>query len=186
MRKVIMFNRVSIDGFYKGLNGEIDWFIHDPEVDKAAHEMMNPDTIFFGRATYRMFEGYWPQVANNPNAPAGARAMANELNEMTKIVFSSTMERASWENSRLVNGDIGKFVQEIKHEDGADIVIFGSGSIVQQLSHEELIDEYLFVVTPVVLGSGKPLFHDASGRQTLKLKETRSFGSGNVLLHYEK
>lgn len=186
MRKVVMFNRTSLDGFYKGANGEIDWFIHDPEVDKIAHDMMNPDTIFFGRATYQMFEGYWPKVANNSNAPAGARAMANELNEMTKIVFSSTLEQVSWENSKLVNGDIANFVREFKQGDGADNVIFGSGAIVQQLANEELIDEYLFAVTPVVLGTGKPLFHDAKGRLNLKLKETRSFRSGNVLLHYEK
>ncbi|MBP1964500.1 dihydrofolate reductase family protein [Paenibacillus aceris] len=186
MRKVILFNRTSIDGFFTGPKGEIDWFIHDPEVDKAAHEMMDPDTIFFGRVTYQMFESYWPQVAKNPNAPMGAKALANELNEMTKIVFSTSLTNVTWENSKLVNGDLAKSVLEIKQSDGADIVIFGSGSIVQQLTNEGLIDEYLITVTPVVLGAGKPLFHDVKAVHRLKLKETRSFASGNVLLHYEK
>lgn len=92
MRKVVMLNRVSLDGFFGGPNGEIDWFIHDPEVDKAAHEMMQPDTILFGRVTYQMFEAYWPHVARDKTAPNQARILANELNQMTKVVFSDTLK----------------------------------------------------------------------------------------------
>jgi dihydrofolate reductase len=133
MRKVVMLNRISIDGFFAGSNGEIDWFIHDPEVDQAAHEMMQPDTLLLGRLTYQMFESYWPPVARDPNASAEARATANELNQMAKVVFSN--------------------------------------------------DEYLFVLTPFILGAGKPLLKDVK-KPGLKLLETRDFISGNVLLHY--
>ena len=102
MRKLIMLNRISLDGFFAGRQGEIDWFIHDPEVDKAAHQMMHADTLLFGRLTYDMFFGYWPQVARDSNASAGDLALAAELSQMTKVVFSTTLREVTWENSRLV------------------------------------------------------------------------------------
>jgi dihydrofolate reductase len=179
-----MFNRVSLDGFFAGPNGEIDWFIHDPEVDKATHEMMQPDTLLLGRVTYQMFESYWPHVATEPNAPEGARILAHELNQMTKVVFSKTLEEVTWEHTQLVKGDVTKEVSKLKQGEGPDITIFGSGTIVQQLADEGLIDEYLIAVTPLVLGAGKPLFKDVK-QFGLKLLGTRNFKSGNVLLHYE-
>jgi dihydrofolate reductase len=184
MRKVIVFNNVSVDGYYAGPNGSIDWFIHDPQVDQASHEMMNPDTILFGRLTYQMFESYWPGVAINPHVPAGARKMADELKQMTKVVFSTSLTDVSWENSKLVHRNLMEEVRTLKEGSGADITIFGSGTIVQQLANEGLIDEYLLVLTPVVVGGGKPLFKD-SNRGNLELLETRSFQSGIVLLHYK-
>lgn len=184
MRKVIMLNRVSLDGFFAGPNGEIyDWFINDPEVDKAAHEMAQADTILFGRVTYQMFESVWPKVAVDPNAPKEARITANEVNQMTKVVFSKTLKEVTWENSKLFKGNLAEEVRKLKQGNGPDLMIFGSGTIVQQLADEGLLDEYLFVVTPVVLGAGKPLFTDVQ-KFNLELLEARDFNSGNVLLHY--
>lgn len=183
MRKIVMMNRVSVDGFYAGPNGEIDWFIHDPEVDKAAHQMMHPDSVLFGRVTYQMFASQWPQVAQNPNASQGERVIANELDRMTKIVFSKTLKDVNWVNSRLVQGDLIEEVQKLKQGQGADFTIFGSGTLVQQLGAAGLIDEYLVILTPVVLGKGKPFFKDVNQRN-LRLLETREFKSGNVVLHY--
>jgi dihydrofolate reductase len=174
---------MSVDGFYAGPNGEIDWFIHDPGVDKAAHEMMQPDTLLLGRVTYQMFESYWPPVARDPNAPEGARTLADELNQMTKVVFSKTLKEVTWVNSKLFKGNLAEEVRKLKQGEGADITIFGSGTIVQQLANEGLIDEYLITVTPVVLGAGKPLFQDVK-KLDLELLEARSFKSGNVVLHY--
>jgi dihydrofolate reductase len=178
-----MLNRISIDGFYAGPNGEIDWFIHEPEVDQAAHEMMQPDTLLLGRLTYQMFEAYWPPVAQDPNAPQEARMIAGELNQMTKVVFSKTLKDVTWVNSQLVKGDVTREVSRLKQGAGPDITIFGSGTIVQQLADAGLIDEYLIAVTPVILGAGKPLFKDVQ-KSNLKLVEVRNFNSGNVLLHY--
>lgn len=179
-----MFNRVSVDGFFAGTNGEIhEWFIHDPEVDKAAHEMAQADTILFGRKTYQLFEGYWLKVSTDPNAPPEARAIANELNEVTKVVFSKTLKKVVWENSKLIKGDPAKEARKLKKGKGSDILIFGSGTIVQQLTAEGLIDEYLFVVTPTILGAGKPLLKDVK-KLNLELLEASDFKSGNVLLHY--
>jgi len=183
MKKVYMFNRTSVDGYFAGPNGNIDWFIHDPLVDQALHKMMNLDSVLFGRLTYQMFESYWPDVARDPHAPEGARAMANELNQMTKLVFSTTLEKVTWENSKLFKRNVVEEVRQLKHSQGSDIVIFGSGSIVQQLACEDLIDEYLICVTPVVLGAGKSLFSGVD-KSNFRLLEARSFQSGNVLLHY--
>ena len=189
MRKVVMFNRISVDGFFAGPNGEIDWFIADPELDKALHEMGQPgvappDTVLLGRVTYQLFESFWPKIAADPDVPIEARIMADELNRMTKVVFSKTLDDVSWENTRLVKGSVTEEVSRLKQEKGSDILIFGSGTIVQQLASEGLIDEYLLAATPVILGTGKPLFKNVK-KLNFKLLETRNFKSGNVLLHYE-
>ncbi len=183
MRKVVMLNRVSIDGFFAGPNGEIDWFIPDPEVDKAVHEGGGADTVLFGRVTYQLFEGVWPKVEADPKASEEMRKTASELRQMTKIVFSKTLKEVSWENSSLAKGGVVEEVRKLKHADGSGIMIFGSGTIVQQLASERLIDDYWFVVTPVILGAGKSLFTGVR-RLDLELVETRSFKSGNVVLHY--
>jgi dihydrofolate reductase len=176
-------NRISIDGFFAGLNGEIAWFIHDPKVDQAAHEMMHADTLLLGRTTYQMFVSYWPHVAKDPDAPAEARQIADELGQMNKVVFSKTLKELDWVNSKLVKGDVAQEARKLKQGNGPDITLFGSGTIMRQLAREGLIDEYLLTVTPVVLGNGKPLFQTTK-RSNLTLAEARSFRSGNVLLHY--
>lgn len=183
MRKVIVMNRITLDGYFAGPNGEIDWFIHDPEVDQAAHELMHPDTVLFGRVTYQMFESYWPGVAADANAPEGARRTANELNQMAKVVFSGSLPGVGWVNSILVSDGLNTAVEKLKQTAGGDFVIFGSGTLVQQLANAALIDEYLLIVTPVVLGAGKKLFQGVT-KMSLQLVEMRSFASGNVLLHY--
>jgi dihydrofolate reductase len=189
MRRVIMFNRVSVDGFFAGPNGEIDWFVADSELDRALHEMgqpgtVPPGTVLLGRVTYQLFESVWPKLATDPKAPKEARITADELNRMTKVVFSKTLKEVSWENTRLVSGDVAKEVGRLKQAKGSDILIFGSGTIVQQLTDAGLIDEYLLAVTPVILGEGKLLFNGVK-KLGLEPLETRSFNSGNVLLHYK-
>jgi dihydrofolate reductase len=189
MRRVIMFNRVSVDGFFAGPKGEIDWFVADSELDRALHEMgqpgtVSPGTVLLGRVTYQLFESIWPKAAADPKAPKEARITADELNRMTKVVFSKTLKEVSWENTRLVSGDVAKEVIRLKQEKGSDILIFGSGTIVQQLTDAGLIDEYLLAVTPVILGDGKLLFKGVK-KLGLEPLDTRSFKSGNVLLHYK-
>jgi len=185
MRKVVMFNRISIDGFFAGPNGQShEWFINDPKVDKAAHKMMQPDTVLFGRVTYQIFENHWPKVAKDKKAPKEARATGKELNKMKKLVFSKTLREVTWENSQLIQGELHEEVRKSKQGDGPDMVIFGSGTIIQQLTDEGLIDEYIFVVTPVILGAGKSFFRDVK-KLNLKLLRTKDFDSGNIMLHYE-
>jgi len=184
MRKIIMLNRISIDGYFAGPNGEShEWFVTDPKVDKASRKIVgDADTVLFGRITYQIFENHWPKVASDPKSPKEERTVANELNEMTKIVFSKTLTGVTWENSKLIKGDLVEEVKKLRQEDGSGMLIFGSGTIIQQLTDKRLIDEYLFVLTPAILGAGKQLFKDVR-KFNLKLLDAKCFNSGNVLIH---
>lgn len=180
-----MFNLVSLDGFFAGPDGNIDWHVVDEEFNKAAIEMIQSfDTILFGRITYQLFENYWPKAARDPKTSKDDKIIADKINTMKKIVFSNTLDKVSWKNSELINGNIENEVQKIKKHPGRDIVIYGSGTIVQQLTNDGLIDEYRIMVNPVVLGRGKPLFKDVN-KFNLKLIGTKILGSGNVLLNYQ-
>ncbi len=183
MRRIVVFNRITLDGFYAGPNGEIDWFIPDPELDKAVHAGASADTLLAGRITYQLFESVWPRMADDPDAPKEMRATARELTAMLKVVFTNTLEHTAWENTRLVRGDVVKEAGRLKQGDGSDILIFGSGTIIRPLTSASLIDDYFLAVTPVVLGMGKQMFQDTQ-RRRLKLVGSQSFRSGNVLLHY--
>jgi dihydrofolate reductase len=192
MRRIVMMNWISVDGYFAGPHGEIDWIVRDPQVDKALHESRSDeppsgsagsDTMLLGNRTYTMFENSWPQIAGDPNVPEELRKLAEEVIGMTKIVFSQSRKEVLWENSKLLRGNLEREVEQLKRGEGSPILIFGSGTIVQQLTVVGLIDEYFIVVTPVILGKGKPLFGEVQKRN-LRLLEARSFKSGNVLLRY--
>jgi len=185
MKKIVIANWVSIDGFFAGPNGEIDWVVRDPEVDKAWHEVGDTptDTLLAGRVSYQGFESFWPGVARDPNAPEHMKQLAREMNQLHKVVFSRTLKEVTWENTTLFHGNLIEEVKKLKQGDRTGIMIFGSGTIVAQLADAGLIDEFLFTVTPVILGKGKRLFQDVEKRN-LKLLESRDFASGNVLLRY--
>lgn len=192
MRKIVMFNWVSVDGFFADQEGKIDWLVRDPEVeqavrasgtDSAGPESAGSGTMLLGNVTYTLFENSWPPIAGDPNAPEAMRKVADEITRMTKIVFSQSRKHVTWENSSLFRGNLVEEVQKLKKKEGTPILIFGSGTIVQQLTDAGLIDEYFLAVTPVVLGKGKPLFSDVQ-KTNLRLLEARTFESGNVLLRY--
>jgi len=183
MRKITAFNNISIDGFYSGPNGEIDWFVPDTEVFKFSSKGSSADTMLFGRITYQIFEKVWPNVAKDPNAPEAMKAMADSINKSNKIVFSNTLNEVTWENSELVKEDPASYIKKLKQEEGGDMLIFGAGSIVRALTKESLIDQYTFVLNPIIAGNGKTLF-EGLDRIKLKLIDSTSFKSGNVLLNY--
>ncbi len=182
MRKIIVFDNISVDGFFAGPNGELhEWAVQDFEVSRAAQKGSNVDAALFGRVTYQMFESFWPKVPEDPDAPEDMKKMAESLRKMDKVVFSKTLKAVSWENARLARRDAVEEARSMKQGEGKDIIIFGSGTIVHQLAGAGLIDEYMLVVSPVVLGAGKPLFKSPV---KLKLLSSRSFRSGIVLLRY--
>ncbi|MCX9025467.1 MAG: dihydrofolate reductase family protein [Candidatus Methanoperedens sp.] len=186
MRKVIVSEMVSLDGFFAGMNGEIDWHIVDEEFNQYAIDLLNTvDTILFGRVTYQLFEGYWPAAALNPSTSKSDIEIAHKINNNTKIVFSNTLENVRWKNTMLVKEVIPEEIAKMKQHPGKDLVIYGSGSIVSTFAQLGLIDEYRIIVNPVVLGSGKPLFKGIKDRINLKLLKTKMFSSGNVLLVYK-
>jgi len=183
MRKLLVFNHVTLDGYFVDMNGDMSW-AHKDDAEWNAFVAGNASgggQLIFGRVTYDLMAGFWPTPFAIENMPVVAAGM----NSMPKVVFSRTLDQASWNNTRLVKGDLAAEIRKLKREPGEGMVILGSGSIVAQLAQEGLIDEYQIVVNPVVLGAGKTMFEGVKEKLNLKLTRTRAFGNGNVLLCYE-
>jgi dihydrofolate reductase len=181
MRKLIAFNNVTLDGFFSGVDGDISWFKRDAESSEFAVERaQSGGTLIFGRVTYQLMASYWPSPLASQNDPA----MAEAMNNLPKIVFSRTLDTADWSNTRLVKTDMIAEIRKLKQQSGKNMAILGSGSLVRQLAEQGLIDEYQFMVNPIVIGNGRTLFEGIQGRLTLKLTDTRTFANGNVLLSY--
>jgi dihydrofolate reductase len=195
MRRIVAFDRVSADGYFSTPDGNLDWVVPEPALDKAAAEgLSGAGTILFGRRTYEMFERFWPHAlddsdtAPDPHATGRRspeiRAMAVWINEATKVVFSRTRKEVTWRNSRLVHELDPREIEAMKGQPGTDMMIFGSGSVVSQLTEHRLIDEYRFVVGPILLGDGRPLLGGVPKSLRLDLLEARAYPSGNVMLRY--
>jgi dihydrofolate reductase len=185
MRKLIVFNHVSLDGYFVDSNGEMSWaHAHQQDAEWDAFVAENASgggVLVFGRITYELMASFWPTPFAIENMPVVAEGM----NNMPKVVFSRTLDKASWNNTKLVKGDLAAEIRKMKQEAGEGLAILGSGSIISQLAQEGLIDEYQIVVNPVVLGKGRTMFDGIKEKLSLKLTKTRAFGNGNVLLCYE-
>ena len=182
MRKVNVFNFITLNGFYKGPAEDISWHSHggSEDNDLAIEGLGSGATILFGRVTYTMMASYWP----TPDALRDNPEIAEGMNNAEKIVFSRTLKKPLWNNSKLMSGNLAEEVKKLKQEEGNDMVILGSGSIVSQLTEYRLIDEYQFLLDPVAIGDGTPLFKGISKRLDLKLTQTKTFKNGAVLLTY--
>ena len=195
MRQIVVFDRVSADGYYAASDGNLNWAVPEPELDKgAAGGLTGAGTMLFGRRTYDMFESFWPKAAaEGPTAPdphaAGRRntemhAMAVWINESEKIVFSRTRQSVTWKNSRLIKEFDPREVTALKEQPGRNIMVFGSGSIASLLTEHDLVDEYQLIVNPVLLGGGQSLLRGVSATRKLELLESTTYPSGNVKLRY--
>jgi len=197
-RRIVTFNWVTADGYFAGPDGNLDWVVPDEEQARAAAQGISGfDTALFGRRTYELFEGFWRHAVidesgaiPDPHHP-GRRSpehgtIAIALNRMTKAVFSRSMKHASWTNSRLLRELDPREIEAMKGQLGNDLIIFGSGSIVSQLTRHALIDEYQFAVCPILLGSGQSLVRDVSTRLRLDLLEAKRLPSGGVILRYAR
>lgn len=186
MGVISTFTHVSLDGFFAGPNGEIDWFHsieHDPEYDAYTHEQATAraSTLLFGRTTYDMMKSFWP----TPEADKTDAEMAKVMRNSPKVVVSKTLksdgDEPNWKNVTVIH-DLDRD-EIVKRKQQTDITVLGSGTIVQQLSNLGLIDEYRLIVVPLILGAGKYLFKDVQKR-ALKLREARQFRNGIAVLRY--
>ena len=182
MRKIILFDMISLDGFFEGANHSLDWHNVDAEFNEFANDQLKSvDTLIFGRKAYDLMVNYWTTSAALTDDPA----IANQMNSKHKIVFSKTMTKAEWNNTRLIKGNIKEEIEELKKLAGQDLIIMGSANLASTFRQLDLIDEYRIMVNPIVLGQGTPLFMQSTERFNLKLIKTKTFNSGNVLLYYE-
>jgi dihydrofolate reductase len=183
MRKLIVFNSISLDGYFTDENNDMSWaHKNDPEWNEfSAENAKGGGTLLFGRVTYDLMVSFWPTPAAMEMMPEVAEGM----NNLPKVVFSRTMDEADWKNTKLVKSNMIEEVRKMKNQSGDDMVILGSGSIVSQLSERRLIDEYQFVVCPIILGKGRTMFEGLTEKLNMKRTKSRTFQNGNVVISYE-
>lgn len=179
MRNLILFNMVTIDGYFEGMHGDIRWHKVDEEVNEYfIDQLRTSDTLLFGRRTYMVMEDYWDSEAAMQEDPVVTEMMGNYL----KIIFSTTLQKTGWKNTRIINRNAVEEIEKLKAMAGKDIFIFGSAELSHLLAQHQLIDEFRLMINPVILGNGIPLFKKK--HLELQLKKAKVFGNGNVLLCY--
>jgi dihydrofolate reductase len=182
MGKLNSFTFITLDGYYKTLDGDISWHKHGGEEGSySAESLQSGNMLLFGRTTYEMMASFWP----TPMAMDLFPVVAEGMNKAEKLVFSRTLENAAWENTRIVNGDILAEVKALKQKVSNDMTLLGSGSIVSQFAAAGLIDAYQIMIDPIAIGDGASLFKNISRQLHLRLVSSRIFNSGVVLLNYE-
>lgn len=185
MRKIISFMHISLDGFVAGPNGEMDWINVNEEIfDHVGRRIKEGDTALYGRVTYQMMESYWPTAANKPDASKHDIEHSKWYSKVHKIVLSKTMKDEDLANVTVINDNLLNRVNELKEQNGSDILLFGSPRATHSLIEKNLIDGYWLFVNPVILGNGIPLFKNIRDRVKLKLLTTRQFECGVTELSY--
>ena len=179
MRRLLMWNVWTLDGYFEGAK-PWDLAFHDTawgdELQRFSHEQGEEvGTLLYGRATYQGMASYW-SAATGPTA--------DFMNRVPKVVFSNTLDAASWSNTRLVKGDAVAEVARLKQETGKDLFVFGSARLCDSLMAAGLFDEYRLCLAPIVLGEGTPLFKPHNRPHPMKLLESRALSSGGIILRY--
>lgn len=183
-RKLTVFNNVSLDGFFTDASGDMSWaHARDEEWQRFTNENAGGEAeVIYGRKTWQLMASFWP----TPQAKQMLPTVASSMNRMRKYVISRSLQKAEWENSQLIRGDLATEVRRLKSESGPGLLIMGSGEIVSQLTQAGLIDHYQIVTVPIVIGKGRSLFEGVTARPRLTLEKTRSFGNGNVVAWYSR
>ena len=181
MRTLASFIITSLDGFYAGPNGEFDWPIVDEEFDDfAVRQLDQADTLGFGRATYEHMAAHWPTDRSQANDPA----ITSRMNTKPKLVFSTTLEQASWSNTTIMAGEAVDHIGTMKTAPGGDLLVLGSAHLTAHFAAAGVLDELRIMVCPIALGQGRSLVEDLKDRVVFGLAQVRQFDSGNVLLTY--
>ena len=179
MRKLISSINITLDGFC-----DHEVVIADDELHQQANELLkSADTMLFGRVTYQLMEAGWPPLVKKPTGNKPMDEFARLIDNIHKIVFSQTLKKVIWKNTKLLAGGIKEEVEKLKQQPGRNIIV-GSPTLIITLTQLGLIDEYRFCVQPIILGKGLPLFKNISQRIDLPLLSTKTFGSGVVTLCY--
>jgi dihydrofolate reductase len=188
MRKLIFKIEMTLDGFISGPKGEMDWgtaTFSAEENWKHVFDMLSTvDTVLMSRVIYQTFKEFWPAAGVSPTSSKSEKEFSHWLDDVSKVVFSKTLENVDWANSRLIKADAGLEISLLKQQPGKNLVMWGGSIFPQVLMNLGLIDEYWINVHRVILGSGKPLFTDITRRIPLSLLSAKTFESGTVGLCY--
>jgi dihydrofolate reductase len=181
MRKLVVSEWVTLDGVFDA-DTMPQWFIPFQSDDRVKHikkVIEACDAIVFGRTTYEMLGSYWSAQKNDEQGPAA------KLNSVPKYVVSSTLKKAEWNNSTIIKDNVEKEIAKLKHGSGGDILVLGSAALVRSLTGGDLVDEYRFLVHPIIMGSGKRFFTDGMAPTKLKVLEAKTLDMGVVAHRYE-
>jgi dihydrofolate reductase len=175
--KLIYLLNASLDGFIETTEHSLDWTIVDEELHTWFNdEMRTLDATLYGRRLWEVMAAYWPTGEEDPESTATTREFARIWNRMPKIVFSNSLEQVE-HNARLVRGDVGTVLEEIRREFDGDLGV-GGPNLASQFVRRGLVDEYRIVIHPVVLGAGTPFWPEVDAPLRLRLVDTRTFSSG--------
>lgn len=182
MRKLTAYNFLTLNGFFKGPNEDTDWHTHgEEEANYSEEALAQGNILLFGRKTYEMMVSFWP----TPQAKDLFPRVAAGMNQAEKLVFSRTPFEPVWENTQLITDDIVDKMHALKRSPGNDMTILGSGSIITLFTDHNLIDEYQFMIDPVAIPDGTPVFANIKQKLDLQLTSSKIFNSGVVLLNYQ-
>lgn len=185
MRNVIYAMLVSLDGYIEAPGHDIGWTNPDEELHRHFNDFAREaGTHLYGRGMYEIMSAYWPTADEDPSEPEYVAEFARIWRENQKVVFSTTLDRVDW-NSRLVRGNIAEEVAALKRQPGGDMDVGGAG-LAASLMQLDLIDEYRLYVHPIILGAGTPMLAALDTRLALRLAGTHVFGSGVVMLRFER
>jgi dihydrofolate reductase len=183
-RRLFVSMIVSLDGYIEGPNRELDWFVEEPQFEQYADEMIDSVGVaLYGRRAYEAMLSYWPNAELNPRSPADL-SFARRMNALPKIVLSRTLQRADWNNTRIVSDQVKETLIELKQQPGKPIVAWAGAGLVSTLTRLDLVDEYRLIICPTVLGGGTPFFGPEL-KPKLKLVRTTQLGGSVVVLCYE-
>ncbi|OEU87313.1 deaminase [Streptomyces abyssalis] len=187
MRKVILSMSVSLDGYFAGPDGEIDWSLMDDELHAHINDQFRGMSAFLlGRVDYEMMAAFWPTADSDPSVTGSMKEFAGIWRETPKLVFSRTLERTGEESAALRREVDPEEIRALKARPGGDMAV-GGAMLAEAFRRHDLIDEYRILVHPVLLGRGRPLLpplEPPAARTPLRLAGTRTFGNGVVLLHH--
>jgi dihydrofolate reductase len=176
MSKLVVAEFLTLDGVMEAPEKWQFQFWHDDMGKAVLDAMLEADALLLGRVTYQIFAEAWPSETDE---------MADRINSMAKYVASTTLKEVKWNNSHLLEGDVASAVRALKEQPGRDMLVVGSGELVNTLMQHDLVDEYQLMIHPIVLGSGKRLFREESDTKVLKLAATKMFDTGVLLLTYQ-
>lgn len=184
MRKLIMWNIITLDGYFEGEN-KWDLSFHNsvwgPELEKLSLEQLrSADYLVFGRVTYEGMAAHWKKAEGEHNE------IARLMNSIPKLVFSKTLKEVDWNNSTLINKNASAEISRLKAQGGKDMYLFGSADLSTTFINDDLFDEYRIGIAPVILGSGRPLFEQGIASRNLSLVSTQQLSSGGALLKFAK